>query len=46
MLAEAKEDIFFNAWMILQPGLLLFALVLSINLIGDGLRDLSAKATQ
>jgi peptide/nickel transport system permease protein len=45
MLAEAKEDIFFNPWMIMQPGLLLFLLVLAINLVGDGLRDLSAEAT-
>jgi ABC-type dipeptide/oligopeptide/nickel transport system permease subunit len=31
--------------MIMQPGLLLFLLVLAINLVGDGLRDLSAEAT-
>lgn len=42
MLAEAKEDIFFNAWMITQPGLALFALVLAINLVGDGIRDVTA----
>ena len=46
MLAEGKEDIFFNAWMILQPGLLLFATVLAINLLGDGLRDLTAAASR
>lgn len=46
MLAEAKEDIFFNPWMILQPGLLLFATVLAINLLGDGLRDLTAEASR
>ena len=46
MLAEAKEDIFFNAWMILQPGLLLFLTVLGINLLGDGLRDLTADASR
>jgi peptide/nickel transport system permease protein len=39
MLAEAKEDLFFNSWMITLPGLMIFALVLSFNLIGDGLRD-------
>jgi len=42
MLAEAKEDIFFSPWMITIPGLSLFTLVLSINLLGDGLRDASA----
>ena len=41
MLADAKDDIFFNTWMIVQPGLALFALVLAINLVGDGLRDLT-----
>ncbi len=46
MLAEGKEDIFFNAWMILQPGLLLFATVLAINLLGDGIRDLAAEASR
>ncbi len=46
LLAEAKEDIFFNAWMILQPGLLLFLTVLGINLLGDGLRDLTADVSR
>lgn len=42
MLAEAKEDIFFSPWMITLPGVALFVLLLSINLLGDGIRDLSA----
>lgn len=42
MLSEAKEDIFFSPWMITIPGLALFTLVLSINLLGDGLRDAAA----
>jgi len=42
MLAEAKEEIFFNAWMITLPGVALFLLLLSINLLGDGIRDITA----
>lgn len=42
MLAEAKEDIFFSPWMIAIPGTALFVLVLAINLVGDGIRDLAA----
>jgi len=42
MLAEGKEDMFFNPWLITIPGLALFALVLAINLVGDGVRDISA----
>jgi peptide/nickel transport system permease protein len=33
---------FFDAWLIGIPGSALFALVLAINLLGDGLRDVSA----
>lgn len=39
MLADAKEEIFFSPWMIALPGAALFWLVLSINLMGDGIRD-------
>jgi peptide/nickel transport system permease protein len=42
MLSEGKEEIFFDPWMITIPGLALFQLVLAINLIGDGLRDVMA----
>lgn len=44
MLAEAKNFMFFNAWLIALPGLCLFVLVLAINLLGDGLRDLKDRA--
>jgi peptide/nickel transport system permease protein len=33
---------FFSPWVITIPGIALFLLVLAINLVGDGLRDLSA----
>jgi peptide/nickel transport system permease protein len=40
MIAEAKEYMFFSPWLIMTPGVTLFVLVLGINLLGDGLRDL------
>jgi peptide/nickel transport system permease protein len=40
MIAEAKEYMFFSPWVIVTPGVALFVLVLGINLLGDGLRDL------
>ncbi|GAC1630367.1 MAG: ABC transporter permease [Bradyrhizobium sp.] len=40
MIAEAKEYMFFSPWVIMTPGITLFVLVLGINLLGDGLRDL------
>ncbi|WP_108882790.1 ABC transporter permease subunit [Anderseniella sp. Alg231-50] len=42
MISEAKGMIFFDPWLITIPGLALFALVLSINLLGDGIRDVTA----
>lgn len=40
MIAEAKEYMFFSPWVIMTPGIALFVLVLGINLLGDGLREL------
>jgi peptide/nickel transport system permease protein len=40
MIAEAKDYMFFSPWVIMIPGTALFVLVLGINLLGDGLRDL------
>jgi len=42
MIAEGKSFILFDAWLITIPGVLLFALVLATNLVGDGLRDVTA----
>jgi peptide/nickel transport system permease protein len=42
MIAEGKEYMFFTPWVITIPGATLFALVLAINLLGDGLRDITA----
>jgi peptide/nickel transport system permease protein len=42
MVAEAKEFMLFEPWMILLPGLAICILVLAINLLGDGIRDATA----
>lgn len=42
MLSEAKPFMFFSPWLITIPGTMLFLLVLAINLLGDGVRDLTA----
>jgi peptide/nickel transport system permease protein len=42
MIAEAKDYMFFSPWMIAVPGTVLSLLVLSINLMGDGIRDITA----
>jgi len=42
MIAEAKGMMFFEGWLIAVPGIALFMLVFAINLIGDGIRDVTA----
>jgi peptide/nickel transport system permease protein len=42
MIAEAKSYMFFSFWLIAIPGTALALLVLSINLMGDGFRDVFA----
>jgi len=42
MISEAKGLMYFDPWLIAVPGIALFMLVLSINLVGDGLRDVTA----
>jgi len=42
MVAEGKAYMFFQPWVIVIPGVVLAVLVLGINLVGDGLRDVSA----
>jgi peptide/nickel transport system permease protein len=42
MVSEAKGLMFFEAWLITIPGAAIFALVLAINLLGDGIRDVTA----
>jgi len=40
MLAQARQYLFFDPWLLYVPGAALFLIVLCINLLGDGLRDL------
>ena len=42
MVSEGKQMMLFEPWLVLIPGFVLFALVLAINLLGDGLRDVTA----
>jgi peptide/nickel transport system permease protein len=42
MISEAKQMMLFKPWLIAIPGIALFLLVLAINLLGDGLRDVTA----
>lgn len=42
MISEAKGYMFFSPWLITIPGVALFSLVLAINLLGDGVRDVTA----
>ncbi len=46
MIAEAKDFVFFEPWLINIPGLALFTLVIGINLLGDGLQDVLARKTR
>jgi len=42
MVSEGKSYMFFKPWVIVIPGVALAILVLAINLVGDGLRDVNA----
>jgi peptide/nickel transport system permease protein len=42
MIAEAKLYMFFSFWLIALPGTALALLVLAINMVGDGIRDVTA----
>lgn len=42
MISEGKDMMLFEPWLVMIPGVALFVLVLAINLMGDGLRDITA----
>lgn len=42
MVAEGKNHLLFEPWMVAIPGSALFMLLLAINLVGDGVRDVTA----
>lgn len=46
MISEGKQMMLFQPWLITIPGIALFLLVLAINLLGDGLRDVTAPESK
>ena len=46
MVSEGRDYMLFSPWLITIPGVALFMLVLSINLLGDGIRDISAPESR
>ncbi|CAN7659026.1 ABC transporter permease [Rhizobium rhizogenes] len=42
MISEGKEMLLFESWLITIPGIALFILVFAINMLGDGIRDITA----
>jgi len=42
MIAEGKTAMFYRPWLVVLPGLAIFLLVIATNLMGDGLRDVTA----
>jgi peptide/nickel transport system permease protein len=42
MISEGKSSMFFRPWLVILPGITLFLVVIAINLMGDGMRDVSA----
>jgi peptide/nickel transport system permease protein len=44
MIAEAKDFVFFEPWLINLPGAALFVLVIGLNLLGDGLRTRTKRS--
>lgn len=41
MISEGRDNILFDPWLIALPGSALCVLVLAVNLLGDGLRDIT-----
>jgi peptide/nickel transport system permease protein len=46
MINEGKDFMFFMPWIVTIPGTCLFLLVLAINLMGDGVRDVTAPESR
>lgn len=41
LIAEGKDALFYQPWLIILPGIALFMLVVAINMMGDGIRDIT-----
>ena len=46
MIAEAKTMMYFKPNLVVIPGAALFLLVLAVNLLGDGIRDITAPESR
>lgn len=46
MVSEGKSQILFASWLITIPGVMIFMLVLAVNLLGDGLRDVTSPESR
>ena len=46
MINEGKNFMFFKPYLVMIPGVALFLLVLAINLMGDGVRDVTAPESR
>jgi peptide/nickel transport system permease protein len=46
MIAEGKDAMFFRPWLVVLPGAAIFLLVMAANLLGDGLRDVTAPESR
>lgn len=46
LIAEGKDALFYQPWLIILPGIALFLLVLAINMMGDGIRDITDPDSQ
>lgn len=44
MISEGRDSILFDPWLIALPGAALCLLVLAVNLLGDGVRDITGPA--
>ena len=42
MINEGRTAMFFRPWLVVLPGIALFVLIIGINLMGDGVRDVTA----
>ena len=46
MIAEGRNAMFFRPWLVVLPGLALFVVVVAVNLLGDGVRDVTAPESR
>ena len=46
MIAEGKTQMYFQPYLVVIPGAALFLLVLAVNLLGDGIRDITAPESR